>query len=94
MSSKDKEQYTNLRKVTIGHWGYFNYCLCFVLLYPNILRSTEMKKLGKTTFILSVFLSLAISRYTNKYICKYFSPEEYNEFRIFCLKRDIKDILI
>jgi hypothetical protein len=93
-NENEKEILNNLKKVALSHYGIANYCFWFVILYPNLNRSSIFKMNGYACFFICSSLSVVISLFTNKYIINYFNKQDYVEFRKFCLKRGINSILL
>lgn len=94
MTDNEKEMYVNLKKVALSHYGIANYCFWFVILYPNFNKNIVFKQNSYACFFICSSLSVTLSLFTNKYIINYFNNQDYSEFRRFCLKRGIRNILI
>lgn len=92
LSEDEKNRYHYMRKSTLAYWNITSYLLFYIIAYPTLFhksKSSTIIRMGKC-FVFSCVGSFA----TTKYFCMIFNKEYYRDYKLFCLKRNIKDYLL
>ena len=77
----------DLRKIALSFWNPFAFCSTYCIIYPLLQKN---KRAIIISFIASYFITLKIA----KYYSWYFNNKEYNRYRTFCMKYNLKNDIL